>query len=1344
MHRACVKEACNDATALSVREKTREEKIENNKNLVDRIEKLRMKENKRAQEITAQEIIKQKTEESEVVGQEKTEQKTVAPEVKTQENTEIRFTPAQQACIDERGKDILVSAAAGSGKTAVLVERIIQLILDTQNPVDIDELLVVTFTKAAAAQMKEKVAKAVAKRLEQDPGNEHLERQAALVHNAQITTIDSFCTFVIRNNFGDIDLDPGFRVGDEGEMKLLRQDVLENVLEACYEEGKASFMELAECFSNGTNDNALGEIVLKLYDVAMSYPFPEQWLQARMKDYDTDLSFEETEWYQLALKQMEILCESGLSALKAAQKLCETSGGPYMYGEMIDSDMEQIDHFRHLVMKPVDYATLQGAVQGIKFATLSRKKDDTVDPAAKEKVKALRQSVKDVVTKLKGSYLLFTGDRIATQTELCKQIIEALIEVVLRFQQAFSDKKREKNVLDFNDIEHMALQILLRPVAEETSPESVNAPIAYERTETAKEYARHFKYVMIDEYQDSNLVQEYLLESISGDLDGNPNRFMVGDVKQSIYKFRLAKPEIFLQKYDQYKESTAESIRIDLQQNFRSRKEVVDAVNFLFEKIMQKELGGIAYDDRARLNTGATYPETNTDEMQAELLLFCKESEASLIADAEIEDREVEGRIEESAQGGAEKSFEKENERKRTELNGYELEAYGIANRIHKLMLEGRVTDEDTKQLRPVRYKDIVILVRSMSGCADALKTVLENQGIPVYVASKTGYFGSLEVRTLIQLLKIINNPLQDIPFYGVLHSFAAGMTDEEIALIRSLERDKADTLYEQCLAFVAEENVTKELIQDNLSAIFQSAHRKVNDFLHNYQSFREVSKYQSIYELIRYIMSSLDYRVKISAMPMGDKRLANIDMILQKASDFEQTDFAGLYDFIRYLELLERYEIDYGEANTLGEQADVVRIMTMHASKGLEFPICFVSCLSKSINMRDTSGDLIVDSDYGIGMKCVDIHRRTVSETLRKTVISELKRQSNLAEEMRVLYVALTRAKEKLIMTAQVPDDFSMDDLFEKEVSLASLLEVKNMLQMLMIAMEREMPIQVSLSDFDMLQKEEAVQIVSRELLKKRLDDVLCQPRTDDNSLVHKELWAKMELLKNTKYAFENLQHLHTKTSVSELKRAAMQETDEAAHEVFETKENVTYLPKFMGKEEKVTGTVRGNAYHKFMELFQFTLLLEQQPDIHLIDSEIERMLASGKMSEEYAGALWKEKLVRFCKSPVAQRMAKAEAENKLYREQPFVLGIPASRLDPKFPAEETVLIQGIIDVFFEENGEFILLDYKTDKVDNGQQLIDRYKTQMDYYLEAITAMKGTVGQKIIYSFALGEEIML
>ena len=554
-----------------------------------------VKEPEMAQQETMEQITKQKTAEQKITEQETAELVT----------SEIKFTPAQQACIDERGKDILVSAAAGSGKTAVLVERIIQLILDPQNPVDIDELLVVTFTKAAAAQMKEKVAKAVAKRLEQDPGNEHLERQAALVHNAQITTIDSFCTFVIRNNFGDIDLDPGFRVGDEGEMKLLRQDVLENVLEACYEEGNSSFMELAECFSNGIRDDALGEAVLKLYDVAMSYPFPEQWLQARVNDYDTGISFEKTEWYHLALKQMELLCESGLSALRVAQKICETSGGPYMYGEMIDSDIEQIEHFQHLVTRPADYATLQGAVQGIKFTALSRKKDDTVDPASKEKVKELRQAAKDGVTKLKDSYLLFTGERIAAQTKLCKQTIETLIEVVMRFMQAFSDTKREKNILDFNDIEHMALQILIRPVKEKTattsentpiveecteaSSDSVNSPIAYERTETAKEYARHFKYVMIDEYQDSNLVQEYLLESISGDFDGNPNRFMVGDVKQSIYKFRLAKPEIFLEKYDRYTDGKNESIRIDLQQNFRSRKEVVDGVNFIFEKIMHKQ-----------------------------------------------------------------------------------------------------------------------------------------------------------------------------------------------------------------------------------------------------------------------------------------------------------------------------------------------------------------------------------------------------------------------------------------------------------------------------------------------------------------------------------------------------------------------------------------------------------------------------------------------------------------------------------------------------------------------------------------------------------------------------------
>ena len=1350
------------------------------------------------QEVTRQDTMEQIKEQT-VIEQIK-DQEIMESETTEQETTAIKFTPAQQACIDERGKDILVSAAAGSGKTAVLVERIIQLILDPQNPVDIDELLVVTFTKAAAAQMKEKVAKAVAKRLEQEPGNEHLERQAALVHNAQITTIDSFCTFVIRNNFGDIDLDPGFRVGDEGEMKLLKQDVLENILEACYEEENSSFMELAECFSNGTNDNALGEIVLKLYDVAMSYPFPEQWLQERVNDYDIGISFEETAWYRLALKQMEILCESGLSALRAAQKICETSGGPYMYGEMIDSDIEQIEHFQHLVTKPADYATLQGAAQGIKFTALSRKKDDTVDPASKEKVKELRQAAKDSVSKLKDGYLLFTGDRIAAQTKLCKQTIEALIDVVMRFSQAFSNTKREKNILDFNDIEHMALQILIRPMGAEAASDSLIIPHAYERTETAKEYARHFKYVMIDEYQDSNLVQEFLLESISGDFDGNPNRFMVGDVKQSIYKFRLAKPEIFLDKYSRYTDGTEGRIRIDLQQNFRSRKEVVDAVNFIFEKIMRKELGGIDYDERAKLNPGAVYPETGTKEMQAELLLFCNQ--------IKVDD-----------EAGENASGNEYREKKRNQtgegLNAYELEAYGIANRIHKLIKDGRVTDEDSKQLRPVRYKDIVILVRSMSNCADILKNTLESQGIPVYVASKSGYFGSLEVRTLIHLLKIINNPLQDIPFYGVLHSFLTGMTEEEIALIRSLEREKADTLYGQCLAFVEEkdlqigipkkvdnqqktlenvsdivpENESKSALEnesqktpenmlqnasENILGIFQGAHRKLQEFLYKYQNFREVSKYQSIYELMRYIMAQLDYRTKLSAMPMGDKRLANIDIILQKATDFEQTSFAGLYDFIRYLELLERYEIDYGEANTLGEQADVVRIMTMHASKGLEFPICFVSCLSKNINMRDIGGDFIIDSDYGIGMKCRDVRRRTVSETLRKTVIKEQKRQSNLAEELRVLYVALTRAKEKLIMTAHVSDDFSLDHLYDQDVSLASLLEAKSMLHMILMAVDKEMPIDVCLSDFAMLQGEEAAQLVSREILKNRLRFVLCKPDEETDSIlnsitnsdsetdfirdaitenkedihegvaVNRELWDKIILLKHSKYAYENLQHLHTKTSVSELKKAAMQETDEAAFELFETKEIIPYLPKFLGEEEKVSGTVRGNAYHKFMELFDFTLLSEQEADIQLIDREIERMLVSGKLSKEYANALWKEKLVRFCKSSVAQRMAKAKAEDRLYREQPFVLGIPASRLDPMFPGDETVLIQGIIDVFFEENGEYILLDYKTDKVDNGQQLIDRYKAQMDYYQESIVAMKGKVAQKIIYSFALGEEIML
>lgn len=1226
-----------------------------------------------------------------------------------QTSNEIHFTDDQQACIDTRKQDVLVSAAAGSGKTAVLVERIIQMILDEQNPIDIDELLVVTFTKAAAAQMKEKVAKAVAKRLAKEPDNEHLERQAALVHNAQITTIDSFCSFVIRNNFGDIGLDPGFRVGDEGEMKLLRQDVLENVLEACYEEGEEDFLNLAACFSKGVKDEALETAVMDLFDTAMSYPFPEIWLKERLCDYNSNVDFTNTDWYLFALKQMEIMCDSCLTDLKLCQKICESSGGPYMYGEMIDEDIEHIEAFLRKIKDNAPYMTLQGAAQAVSFKALSRKKDDTVDEKLKDRVKDYRGSVKDRIKDIKEKYLLFSEERIKTQLVLCENVVKELVRVVLLFSDAFSAKKREKNILDFNDLEHMALQILIRPAEDGKT---------YERTEAAKEYANHFKYVMIDEYQDSNLVQEFLLESISGDFDGNPNRFMVGDVKQSIYRFRLAKAEIFLEKYDTYSADGGNQIRIDLQQNFRSRKEVVDAVNYIFERTMQKGLGGIDYDERARLNLGASFPEADAKDMEPELLLYA-------------EDKAV------------------------VDLSAGELEAYGIANRIQKLVQESFVTDEESKELRPVMYKDIVILLRSMSGMGDTLKKVLESQGIPTYIATKTGYFGTLEVKTLLHLLKCINNPLQDIPFYGVLHSFVTELNEDEIALIRALEREQGDTLYEQCVYFLEGKQYETITGDEDLKKIAYTAKEKLTVFFEHYKKFREAAKYQSIYELIQNVLTTLSYRMKISVMPMGDKRLANIDMILQKAADYEKSSFYGLYDFIRYIELLERYEIDYGEANTLGEQANVVRIMTMHSSKGLEFPVCFVSGLARKINMRDTYGNFLLDSKLGIGMKAIDLLKRTQADTLRRVVVAEQIKQDSLAEELRILYVALTRAKEKLIMTGTVPkpkEDSLPEEIYQKNATLPNLLATKTLLDYVLLAYDDAAPIRLEQMAANQIQIEESEQLIARKLLKENIALKLCKLQETGNNTdcddetvdINRELKEKIDGLHKTKYTFENLQGLHTKTSVSELKKAAMQETDEAAYELFEEKELVPYIPKFVKEEEEVTGTVRGNAYHKFMELFDFGLLYESEASVELIEAELARMTESGKLSEEYAKVLWKDKLLTFCKSEVAKRMARAAVSEKLYREQPFVLGISAFRLDANFPADETVLIQGIIDVFFEEDGQFILLDYKTDRVEKGQQLVDRYKAQMDYYEEALVAMKGKVSEKIIYSFALGETVML
>ena len=1204
----------------------------------------------------------------------------------------VEFTPEQKQVIELHNCNILVSAAAGSGKTAVLTERIVQMVCRKENPVDIDRLLVVTFTNAAAAEMRERISQAIADRLEVSGENEHLQKQAALLHNAQITTIDSFCLFVLRNNFQDIGLDPGFRVADEGELELLKQEVLSGLLEEKFAEGTDSFYRCVEYYCPGSRETQLEEHILELYRYALSYPFPEEWLEERKKDYllESIEEIEESAWGQYLLKHLQKTVKSLYQELEAAKAVCEQPDGPYMYGELLEEEAEQL-------LEAAQSDSLTGfseKLPAVTFGRLPSKKDDSVSPFKREQAKDIRDSVKAAVKKLCEQYFSLPFEAVLRRCTDCAQAVNELIELCLEFKVRLDEKKREKKLLDFSDMEHMALKILVK------KDECGNIL----PTETAMEYRDYFEEVLIDEYQDSNLVQEYLLMAVSGEEAGKYNRFMVGDVKQSIYKFRLARPELFLEKYHTYSGETGFLRRIDLHKNFRSRTEVIDTVNTVFEKIMRAELGGIVYDESAALYAGALYPENTGNE--SELLLI-------------------------------------EKPEKDAERNTRQAEALGIAKRIHRLKREFCVTDKETGKLRPVRYKDIVILLRTNSGWDEEFKEVLAAEGIPAYVAGRTGYFATKEIQDVLQFLRVLDNPLQDIPLFGVMKSVFGQFSDEEAAVIKSMGEDRDTCLYD-CLRICAGMDIS-------------ALQTKCNAFLDKLTEYRQCTSYMTILELLKKIFADFDYPAYVAALPAGGKRLANVEMLLLKAAGFEKNSYYGLFHFVRYMEQLEKYNVDYGEAGTLDENADVVRIMSIHKSKGLEFPVAFVAGLSKRFNMQDTSKALVVDMDLGLGIDYVNLDLRIKSKTMRKNVLATKMKLDNLAEELRVLYVAMTRAREKLIMTGIVEDlpaALEKAELLKQsgEISYTALTGANSFLDFLLPTVSQIIP--VSNDELALEDLRESVKETGRLWKLKEAEQFADK--------------AELEKLNSRflyRYPHKNLENLYTKTTVSELKKAAMESKgEEPAKELFPAEEIQPYIPVFMREAEAVSGTTRGSAMHRIMELLDFT---QSEWNAEKLIKVMEEYCAEGRLSEEYKEAIRVQKIVYFLNTPLAERMQKAAKEGKLFREQPFVYGISAARLSPEkisgegalgdslvepageggetnaFPADETVLIQGIVDAFFEEGDGLVLLDYKTDVIKRPEELVHRYKTQIDYYEEALESLTGKkVKERILYSFYLGCEV--
>ena len=1241
----------------------------------------------------------------------------------------ISFTPEQQKVIELHHCNILVSAAAGSGKTAVLVERIIRMVCDEEHPVDIDRLLIVTFTNAAAAEMRERIALGISAKLDEKPESEHIQKQAALLHNAQITTIDSFCLFLLRNHFNEIGLDPAFRVADEGEVKLMQQEVLQELIEDGYREGGESFRFCVEFFCHGGREKVLEQHILNLSRYAASFPFPEEWLLARKEDYraqDAE-SVSGSHYGQYLLSYLQKMTAGCAEKLKRVGTLCEEPDGPYMYGELTEQETEQLERLAGCR----SLSEFESRLPAVVFGRLPSKKDDSVSPVKRELAKKLRNEVKESLKKLEGRFFATPLELAAKQGYACMEPVGTLVDLVLEFDRRMGEKKQERKIIDFSDMEHFALKILLNREEGRIQPSAV-----------ALEYRQHFAEILIDEYQDSNLVQEYLLKAVSGEEEGRFNRFMVGDVKQSIYKFRLARPELFLEKYNTYCPEEGDCRRIDLAKNFRSRTQVVDAVNSVFSGIMSKDIGGIEYDERAALYPGAVYPEN--EGCESELLLVEK-------PDSNAEE------------------------------NAKRLEARAIARKIKELMGSFQVTEKGSGSLRPVRYSDLVILLRTNSGWDEEFKQVLEDEGIPVYITSKTGYFGATEVQELLQLLRVLDNPTQDIPLFGVMKSVFGGFTEEEIARLRSGK--KSCSLYEAVKEYVSDLEAAGEKpeeAEDRMLSVRGNCSRgcggledgknaalcrKAADFITMLERYREYTAYMPIRELLATLVTDFDYLNYVTALPAGGKRRANVEMLFTKASDFEKTSYFGLFHFIRYMEQLEKYDVDYGEAELLDENADVVRIMSIHKSKGLEFPVTFVAGLSKRFNIQDANQSMIADMDMGLATDYVDPERRIRNRTLRRAVLSVKLREDNLSEELRVLYVALTRAKEKLIMTASMENAREQWELWKdsgsERLAFLDYAEAGSYLDFLLPVLAKTC-IRVSVINGEELEADAFKEQMSLHERKTRLEQAgkrigkqtavetekqVCQAAVETEKQVcqtetEEQVYQALKERLRAVYAYENLSGLYTKTTVSELKIAAMADKDEAAYHTFEEKEVQPYIPLFRREQEKVSGTVRGNAYHRVMEILDLDLLMEAQPGEErkaALHGFLTEQVEENRLDKEYFEAVREEKILRFLSSELGRRMYRAHREGGLFREQPFVIGIGADRLGQGFPEAETVLIQGIIDVFFVEEDGLVLLDYKTDSVRSMAELWNRYEAQMNYYQEALQKlMCRPVKERILYSFSL------
>ena len=1216
---------------------------------------------------------------------------------------DVKWTKEQQDAIYDSKSNILVAAAAGSGKTAVLVERIINKVINEN--VDIDKILVVTFTNAAASEMRERILEAIYKKMEEFPDNKNLQRQLTLINKASICTIDSFCLDIIRNNFFETNLSANFRVADTTEVELLKQEVIDDIFENKYTKNDENFLKLINTYTTYIDDEPLKNLILKIYGYIQSSPFPEVWLNEAVEKFNVKKTenFADTSWGKILLESLKENLQDFVLRLKKVERNLMKDEELLKYKVVIGQDIVNLEYF---IENTTSWDKCNEIANTKLFDTWPT--DRKLQSELKDTSKAVRDSVRKKCTDAIANVKEYSSVEAYENIYSMYDILKSVQSIVLEFSEKFAAKKREKNIVDFNDIEHYALKILVKR----------NEDGTIEQTNIADKYKSKFEEIAIDEYQDSNYVQEYILTSVSR---GN-NVFMVGDVKQSIYKFRQACPDLFLEKYNRYhlkKDGIIVGQKIQLFKNFRSRANILDVTNVIFENIMSEKLGDIEYNENEFLNLGAEYKTPEDENIKnyagkTELhVIDLKEPEINVFKsdeDNSDEDESDEDRIEDVV-----------------------LEARYTANNIKKLLnSDYKVFDKKTKEYRAVTYKDIVVLLRATSVTAPIYESEIAKLNIPVFSDVSSEYLESMEIQTIMSVLKIIDNPMQDIPLITVLRSSIAGFTDNELVKIRL--KNKKQNFY----------NSLKEYCED------EQLEKKIKIFLGNLKRWQSQQQYMALDELIWQIYVDTGFYNYVTLMPNGALRQANLKMLFERAKQYESASFKGLFNFINFIDKLHTSSGDLSSAKLIGENENVVRIMSIHKSKGLEFPIVYLCGTGKQFNMQDLNRNILLHQELGIGPKYINKERFIEYDTLAKEAIKIKSKVEALSEEMRVLYVALTRAKEKLIITGISKDwDKSYNektDLIDaykgsmnKNINPAVLKRYKTYLDWIMLVYLNNKDTIKDYIELHTLKKQEIIKEFSEESNNVQERDIIeelnkkqKQLKNEDMEVVYKNMtWV---------YNYANSVTVPTKTSVTKVKELANGENIVSLEDITEIEESKSEIarPKFLNEEQSITSAQRGTLMHLCFQRLDHTREYTKAD----IESFVRDMVDRKIITELEGKNINISKILEYTKSVLWQDLKRAKS---VHKEQPFYINLKSGEVYND-DSNEDILVQGIIDLYYvNSNDEIILVDYKTDWVQEGQEftLVDKYKKQLEIYSSALEkSLEKEVSKKYIYSVRLNKMI--